>query len=167
MINYQDKPMYQVYDSQIIANIRGGRSIKLIVHGEADIPTVEILQEEFNFGGESFIPIHSDPLPLIMIQSSFSAHLICNQTDVQIGGFCEREVTLQNNGTIPAIMYLDFSDYEDFYVSSIPDYLGESTFLKCMSSLNIRITSFLEARPVRTITVFLNLFIIYSVFIII
>eukprot|EP00002_Diphylleia_rotans_P025649 TRINITY_DN5079_c0_g1_i5.p1 TRINITY_DN5079_c0_g1~~TRINITY_DN5079_c0_g1_i5.p1 ORF type:complete len:2913 (-),score=444.38 TRINITY_DN5079_c0_g1_i5:284-9022(-) len=85
----------QVYDSQIIANIRGGRSIKLIVHGEADIPTVEILQEEFNFG------------------------------DVQIGGFCEREVTLQNNGTIPAIMYLDFSDYEDFYVSSIPDYLGD------------------------------------------
>eukprot|EP00002_Diphylleia_rotans_P030530 TRINITY_DN6284_c0_g1_i1.p1 TRINITY_DN6284_c0_g1~~TRINITY_DN6284_c0_g1_i1.p1 ORF type:complete len:2909 (+),score=517.05 TRINITY_DN6284_c0_g1_i1:178-8904(+) len=77
----------KTYDNSIMANIRGGKQVRLGIRAEADTPSVVIHEEEYSFG------------------------------DVHIGSYETRSVSLQNNGSIPAVMYLDFTEHPDFHVA--------------------------------------------------
>lgn len=76
--------MPQSYDTNLIVNVRGGKQIKLSVRGDAEIPSVEVAQDEFDFGG------------------------------VYVGGQARKPLTLSNTGSIAAVLLLDLVDCPDF-----------------------------------------------------
>lgn len=76
------------FDSYLDIIIRGGKPLKIPLRGESKIPAVEILSEE---------PIH--------FGSTF------------IGRMEKRQMQIHNiGGNVAAVLYLDFTEYEDFMV---------------------------------------------------
>eukprot|EP00698_Gefionella_okellyi_P007756 TRINITY_DN1898_c0_g1_i1.p1 TRINITY_DN1898_c0_g1~~TRINITY_DN1898_c0_g1_i1.p1 ORF type:complete len:2231 (+),score=540.36 TRINITY_DN1898_c0_g1_i1:707-6694(+) len=79
--------MPQSYDTNIVFNVRGSKTLKMNVKADAEIPQVEVTQEEFDFKG------------------------------VYVGGVAREMGTLVNQGTITAVMYLDLTNHPDFSIT--------------------------------------------------
>jgi hypothetical protein len=75
--------------ADLVINIRGGKRVKVPIRGESKIPMVEMDGGFLNFG------------------------------EVFVGSMAKRQITLRNvGGSIPAVLYLDFSMYSDFHVAN-------------------------------------------------
>ncbi|KAJ4455694.1 putative flagellar associated protein [Paratrimastix pyriformis] len=82
--------MTRVYDTSLTVSIRGGRQLQLPVKAETKIPAIEVLEKEILFG------------------------------EVVVGGRQSEVVSLYNAGGIPAVLYMDLSQYPCFTMN-IPD----------------------------------------------
>lgn len=81
---------YSEQSTNISLTVRGGKSYILPIRAEAKIPEVLLLEDEYNMG------------------------------DVIIGGRCKRKVTIENRGSITALMLLDLSKNSEFTIDDYP-----------------------------------------------
>ncbi|GBG28496.1 Cilia- and flagella-associated protein 65 [Hondaea fermentalgiana] len=75
---------------QLRLALRGGRDLRLPLHGEAVVPVAEVLQAQTDFGG------------------------------ITIGSKAVQTITLSNSGDVPAVLTLDLSEHFEFEVALAP-----------------------------------------------
>eukprot|EP00762_Andalucia_godoyi_P000316 ANDGO_03161.mRNA.1 hypothetical protein H310_00289 len=87
----------QVVDTRLVFSIRGGKSIRLPIKADAQIPSVTIPSSSFNFG------------------------------EIYVNGVARRKASFRNVSAIPAVLFLDFTEHRDFSCTledgtAVPDH---------------------------------------------
>lgn len=66
--------MNMSYDTQIVANVRGGKTVKFALQAQAEMPEVTLLEQAFDFGGTLLVRGGHVSLTCVFLQGAFRGY---------------------------------------------------------------------------------------------
>ena len=114
----------QVLDSSILLNIRGGKSVRMPVKGDAAIPVVSLSEGPYDFGSECpFVPRAT----LCELGADTAKTDGKRLAAVYTNSTMSLPITFRNTSSIPAFVFVDFSGFPDFcLVTQKGEAIGDS-----------------------------------------